>query len=299
MTRTAFSPSQRVTSHRPCLVCGKVDWCAFTSDGRFVLCQRRDDWNGRPAIRHTDAGWLHALGDAAGTPSPTPPAAMRLPPLPRATLDQVYRGLAAFLRLDEHGYRDVVIKRHFPEALDLGLYFSLPRSGKQSELISEQLIAEFGERVIAEIPGFVVVCKDCNGPGVGCRSCGGLGRLRPRFRSVRGERHDYGVIACDENGLAFWGASRTLPFDQGSGRGKYVLFSSSRAGDPSIAGLPKYHVAGRQYPATDVWFTEGVTKAEITARALRTRVIGIYSTSVDAPTLAEVTRLAREWGRCS
>jgi hypothetical protein len=76
------------------------------------------------------------------------------------------------------------------------------------------------------------------------------------------------------------------------------LFSSGRSGDPSISGLPKYHVAGRAFPAQHVWFTEGVTKSEIAARELRTRVIGIYSTSIDAPTLAEIMRLAREWNQC-
>jgi hypothetical protein len=305
MTRAPFPPTQRVNRENPCSVCGKPDWCATTSDGRFALCKREEDWNGVAAIRRTDGGWLHVLTGGRPPAAYTVRAATyKSPPLPdRRVLDRVYRQLVALSPIDEHAYCDLVEHRRFPEAATLGIYFSLPRSGKTNEHISEQLIAQFGEDVISRVPGFSVVCKDCSAAGttsgVLCISCGGLGRLRPRFRSVRGQRHDYGVIACDENGLAFWGASRTLPYDAATGRAKYILFSSSRAGDPSVSGLPKYHVAGRQYPATEVWFTEGVTKAEITARALRTRVIGFYSTSIDAPTLAEVTRLAREWSPCS
>ena len=297
-----FAVGQRVSRRRPCPVCGKPDWCAFSSDGRFALCQRLDAWNGQPAIRSTDGGWLHGLDErrpqrlAPGEPTPRPALA-------RPQLDAAYCRLAELRGLDEYAREDLIVKRRFPQALDGdALYFSLPRSGGPNEEVSEKLVAEFGQDVIEGVPGFAVTCRRCDGAGVvnsqGCRPCRGLGKMRPRFRSVRGERHDYALIGCDETGLAFWGLSRRLPYGPNTDGPKYLLLSSSRAMDASVAGLPKYHVAGRQFPVRDaVLITEGIIKAEVTAHRLQCRVIGIYSTSIDEPTLAAVKRLVEAW-RC-
>lgn len=300
-----FDARQRVNRDHPCPACGKADWCAFSSDGRFIHCQRSEEWNGRRAIRQTAAGWLHAMDERS--PQRIPPVLSLSKPGVRPTperlvLDAVYRRLADLCGLDDHARQDLINARHFPEALDGdAVYFSLPAAGNSNEAISGALVDEFGAGVIERVPGFSVACKSCNGSagGRGCQECGGLGRTPPRFRSVRGGRHDYGLIACDEDGLAFWGCSRTLPFNSDSKSPKYILLSSSRSLDPSLAGQPKYHVAGRQYPVGDeVWISEGIVKTEILSRRLQRRAIGIYSTSVDGPTLAEVRRLVGEW-RCA
>ncbi len=294
-----FSQEQRVSRRKPCLVCGKGDWCAFSSDGRFVLCQRLDDWNGSPALRRTDAGWLHPLGEGSQPAVLTTEMESR-PSLDRRLLDQIYRRLAELCGLDGHGRDDLLISRQFHSALDGdALYFSLPRSRKHNERISEAIIAEFGLEVIEQVPGFGSACRGCDGSGMAdgesCARCDGLGKMRPRFRSARGDRHDYAVIACDEDGLAFWGMSRQLPYSESSEWGKYVLLSSSRAIEASLAGLPKYHVAGRQYPKDEPWFTEGVIKAELASSNLRRPVIGVAGAGADEPTLNEILRLLEQW----
>ena len=298
-----FSVDQRVSGQRPCPVCGRADWCAFTSDGRFVLCHRLDGWNGTPAIRQTNAGWLHALTEReqrTAIPASASAPALR-PSLGRPQLDCIYRRLAELCGLDEHARQDLIEKRRFPQALEgAAVAFSLPASGMQNQTVSEALVAEFGLAVIERVPGFAIACNRCDGAGVKnqqpCDACEGLGKTRPRFRSVRGGQHDYAVIACDEDGLAFWGMSRRLPFEPSKGKAsKYLLLSSSRAMEASIAGLAKYHVAGRNYPPRELWITEGIIKAEITAWHRQCRVVGLAGTQPDEATVDALLALARRW----
>ena len=281
-----------------------MGWCAFTSDGRFVVCQRLDRWNGTAALRETNAGWLHAFDEgeqrtavpvSASAPAPAP-----RPSLGRPQLDRIYRRLAQLCGLDEHARQDLIEKRRFPQALDgAAVAFSLPGSGMQNQTISEALVAEFGLAVVERVPGFALACNRCDGAGLKnqqpCEACEGLGKTRPRFRSVRGGQHDYALIASDEDGHAFWGMSRRLPFDNRSRKSKYLLLSSRRAMGASIAGLPKYHVAGRHYPPREAWITEGIIKAEITAWYTRCPVIGLAGTQPDGATMAALVGLARRW----
>jgi len=127
-----FAVSQRVRRERPCPVCGKPDWCAFSSDGRFIHCQRSEEWNGKRAIRQTAGGWLHPVDDRAPRRArllPPPPTPVQ-PTLPRAVLDAVYRRLARVCGLDDFARHDLVSSRRFLEALDSdALYFSLPGAG--------------------------------------------------------------------------------------------------------------------------------------------------------------------------
>lgn len=298
---SGFQRSQRVSRQRPCGVCGKPDWCAITSDGRFALCQRLDSWQGKRAIRETAGGWLHALDERDWQPPPQPGSSQPgCQPLPRELLDRIYRRLTEECGLNEEARNDIVTKRRFPSALDGGaLYFSLPRSGRHNSEVSEALQAEFGRDVIERVPGFSVACKSCDGAGVKddlpCSSCGGLGKSEPRFWSARGGRHDYAVIACDEKGLAFWGMRRKLPFSEERDKDKYVLLSSSRAMEASLAGLPKYHVAGLAFVGRDPWLTEGIIKAEIAAAHLRHPVIGLAGTQPDAATIEAIRNVLRGW----
>ena len=178
-----FQGHQRVSGRRPCPVCGKPDWCAFTSDGRFILCHRLDEWDGKPAIRETNAGWLHLLGEGLQRPVVRKALASR-PSVPRPVLDCVYRRLAVLCGLDDHARHDLIEKRRFPGALaGDAVYFSLPHSGKQNEAVSDALIAEFGLEVIERVPGFAIACNSCDGAGTqggdACRACQGLGKIAP------------------------------------------------------------------------------------------------------------------------
>lgn len=298
---------QRVSRTRPCPVCGSTDWCGFSSDGWFVFCQRMDSWNGKRAIRQNDAGAMFALSERQSRESrrQSPPrsAIPRPPSLSHELLDRIYRELVQRTGLDDAARYDLITRRRFPTALETGIYFSLPRAGRENEELSEALINAFGLDVIERVPGFTFLCRECAGAGAiegrTCTGCASLGKQRPRFRSVRGGRHDYGIIGCDASGLGFWGYSRRLPFEPQRDKQKYLLFSSGRAGEPGLAGLPRYHVAGREYPTDEVVITEGILKAEITAWKLRTRVIGLASTAVDDATLTAVQQLLGEWRSCA
>ena len=220
--------------------------------------------------------------------------------LPRQQLDSIYRQLAGVCGLDDHARHELIEERGFPQALDGGaIYFSLPRSGSQNAEISEQLIAEFGLDTIGRVPGFTVCCKECGGLGSNsdrpCNPCSGLGARRPRFRSARAGSHDFAALASDEEGRVFWGTSRKLPFDPQTETGKYRLLSSSRGMDASLAGLAKYHVAGRSFVHREVWITEGIIKAEITACHLHWPVIGLATAQPDDATTAAVRSLIRGW----
>jgi hypothetical protein len=198
---------------------------------------------------------------------------------------------------------DIVVRRRFPQALDgAAVYFSPPHSGRANEDFSEAMIAEFGIALIQRTPGFRVYCFGCSGKGttggVPCAKCDGLGATRPRFFSNRGGHHDYIVLATDEDGLAYWGSVRSLPYDPASGRSKYISLSSSRAMEASVSGLARYHVAGMKYPAASVVLTEGTPKAEESAYHLRQRCIGLPGTafSADSPTAESLLAMLKAWG---
>lgn len=63
---------RRVTRDRPCLVCGKPDWCCRTADGAAACCMRVE--SPKPL---RNGGWLHRLDD--GQNERTRPAARRMP----------------------------------------------------------------------------------------------------------------------------------------------------------------------------------------------------------------------------
>jgi len=55
----------RVTRHRPCVVCGRGDWCGYSADGSVAICMRvKSD---RPT---RNGGWLHQVTDAPPRPAP-------------------------------------------------------------------------------------------------------------------------------------------------------------------------------------------------------------------------------------
>ena len=54
-----------MTRHRPCVVCGRGDWCGYSADGSVAICMRvKSD---RPT---KNGGWLHRVADSAPRPVP-------------------------------------------------------------------------------------------------------------------------------------------------------------------------------------------------------------------------------------
>ena len=89
-----------MTRHRPCVVCGRGDWCGYSADGGVAICMRvKSD---HPT---NNGGWLHRLADSASRPVPR----LHAPP-PRApapcTTDWV-----ALLRRFERDTRTADVER--------------------------------------------------------------------------------------------------------------------------------------------------------------------------------------------
>jgi hypothetical protein len=53
----------RVTSDRPCPICGKPDWCLREKTGAAAICQRVESPNRIQRPGKDSAGWLHKLDD--------------------------------------------------------------------------------------------------------------------------------------------------------------------------------------------------------------------------------------------
>jgi len=64
-TRGVREIPERVTASRPCVVCGRPDWCCYWSDGT-ALCARV--WSDRPA---GSAGWVHKTNAGAAVATRT------------------------------------------------------------------------------------------------------------------------------------------------------------------------------------------------------------------------------------
>ena len=52
---------KRVSPENPCPICGKPDWCMYSSDGTAAICTRISEGSIKKC--KNDAGWLHKLKD--------------------------------------------------------------------------------------------------------------------------------------------------------------------------------------------------------------------------------------------
>lgn len=55
-----FSNLKRVNNSHPCPICGKTDWCSFTSDGKLALCSRTP---GGAIKQARNGSWIHRLDE--------------------------------------------------------------------------------------------------------------------------------------------------------------------------------------------------------------------------------------------
>ena len=245
-------------------------------------------------MRYDRAGWMFPIDGRAPQLVAKPSRAVS-PSLPRAVLDRVYRRVLTFG------------SRNGPAAIDIArrglapsdIYFMELSSVDRSITMSHALVDEFGFETISRVPGFRSLCEPCGGTGKiegeRCEACSGMGYHLPMFPHNHG-RDDYAIFAEDENGMLFWGMTRTLPWEKDTGQPKYRMLSTSGDAFASLSGTPKYHVAGRKYLPWRVWFTEGILKSAVAARHLHRRVIGLSGTNVDAASTRAVCDLLRFWG---
>jgi hypothetical protein len=54
----------RVNKQRPCIGCGKADWCLISEDGTTSLCMRVQSTT-QKTMKDGSVGWIHRLGNAA------------------------------------------------------------------------------------------------------------------------------------------------------------------------------------------------------------------------------------------
>lgn len=67
-TATTSTAWLRVSKRKPCLICGRPDWCLVSSDDTAAICARTAEGATRQAGA---AGWLHRLSDSSWTPAAT------------------------------------------------------------------------------------------------------------------------------------------------------------------------------------------------------------------------------------
>jgi hypothetical protein len=79
---------KRVDRQHPCKVCGKTDWCTYTTDGRIAKCPRVSDG----AVKYTDGGYVHIVDASVPAkrysyePAPLPQRDEKLALLQRAMM---------------------------------------------------------------------------------------------------------------------------------------------------------------------------------------------------------------------
>jgi hypothetical protein len=81
----------RVNKCNPCPICGKLDWCLISQNGKAAVCARIE--SDKPA-GNKGAGWLHKLDTTKTLPPHNPrPDAKQTPKATPDALDRAYRAL--------------------------------------------------------------------------------------------------------------------------------------------------------------------------------------------------------------
>lgn len=153
----------RVSSQRPCPICGRPDWCGVAADGSAAACMRVELGSVR---RLKNGAWLHRFGDddprrPTGGALPAPAA----PPPAQAIADAATAALKLRRLMD--GYRRAAT----PRKLD-GLAAKLGLSSRRP-------LDDLGVGWSAFHPGFAFPCRDGLGRlvGVQVRREDGMKRL--------------------------------------------------------------------------------------------------------------------------
>jgi hypothetical protein len=150
-------PWRDVSSHAPCAVCDKPDWCSVSRDGAWAICRRVNTGEGLHKVDKAGGEyWLYRLDGAR----PEQRQAVKVPPQPIAqcadvgTRDRVYRALLAMLPLTA-AHRGNLQRRGLNDTeIGTRMYRSLPVRGRAA--LAKRLVEQFGATTCARIPGLYV-----------------------------------------------------------------------------------------------------------------------------------------------
>ncbi len=158
-TSSAFC---RVTKRRPCLICGKSDWCSYTCDERISICMRVTD-GARKINGHGGAIHIHIdISDIARALYPSGPESQS-PIAPIEVRDFAYNSL---IRLSPATRYHSALISGAKGLLARGLgrdrfnrYGGLPASWRDRERLCRQVLQEISERYhtadsLVGVPGF-------------------------------------------------------------------------------------------------------------------------------------------------
>jgi len=142
---------RRVSRQSPCSVCGRADWCTFTSDGTAACCMRVESQ--RPL---KNGGWLHRLSEPVHFP-PTPiragDAAKALAPVEQR--DRVYRLLARELGLLPRHEDHLRQARSLPTPAIESFASTPPRAFAERRRLIQRVIDRLGRsEILRGVPGF-------------------------------------------------------------------------------------------------------------------------------------------------
>lgn len=239
--RYANDPWIRVTPREPCPICGHTRYCEVTQE--MVLCMWTE--SPRPA---RGGGWLHPRPDVGA-----PVAPVRRPAtVPRQGIERRHKAYDALLKAlpltPEHLEHLTGPKRGFAleELRRLG-YASLP----DTESARQRAVAAM-RQAIGDVRGIPGIYGDDLGdeivrtPGILLPSRSAVGRVQ----AIQVRRDGENISP------------------------RYVWFSSGTRDGGTSCGAPA-HLAGREHDRDVLWITEGVLKADIAAKFLRARVVGL------------------------
>ncbi|MBO0861189.1 MAG: hypothetical protein J2P21_22425 [Chloracidobacterium sp.] len=271
-TPTAF---RRVTKRRPCLICGKPDWCIYLRDESLSVCMRVAD-GAYKVNRHGGAIHLHTGGRQSLFPiaralyqrAPEPQAPMA----PIEVRDHVYRSL---IRLSPATrYHGALISG--PKGLlDRGMssdrfdrYGGLPASWEDRESLCRQILQEINEGhytsdPLRGVPGF---WKDARGYHLWKETDYQAPRLLIPVRDVRAR-----IQACQMRAPVLtkgsfrycWLSSSGLPHGTGSGSPLHFNFDPLKLPDDAtvviVEGALKADVLSALRPELYIVANAGVS----------------------------------------